>query len=144
MHDFVCELASLCVSTRLIGDHRVVCVTSQTLSSSLAMAAAQNDVKEEVLTPQKTATARPPEQNDCVSGSPSQSKVQSMLEVYKQDDPDSMLKITDFADPITHAGGSMQLTLEVVAASSEDALAARLHACLEPKPDLSYGKKGSD
>ena len=64
-----------------------------------------------------------------------------MLEVYKQDDPDSMLHITDFVDPITHAGGSMQFTLEVVAASSEDVLAARSHAFFEPKSDLGCGKR---
>ena len=88
LHHFVCKVGSLVIIT--------LCVTSQTLSSSLAMAAAQNDVKEEVLTPQKTATARPPEPDDCVSGSPSQSKVQSMLKVYKQDDPDPTLKFMDF------------------------------------------------
>ena len=135
LYNFVCQLGSLVIIT--------LCETSQTLSSSLAMAAAQDDVKEEVLTPQKTATARPPEPDDCVPGR-SHSKVQSILEVYKQYDPDSMLKSTDFADPITHAGRSMQFILEVAAASSEDALAARLHAFFEPKSDLSYGKKGPD
>ena len=97
------------------------------------MAAARMDVKEEAVTPQPDRR-RPPQPDHCVSSSPSQSQVQVQ-------DPDSMLSIADFVGPITHAGGSMQFILEAAAASSEDALGARLRAFFEPKSDLSYATK---
>ena len=59
-------------------------------------------------------------------------------------DPDTMLGLNEFLQPIKLAGGSMQFTLEEAAKlPNEEALAEKLNAFVELKSDVGYAKKGS-